>query len=261
MIINNTFINVNEYFAKNNVHDATIIITHGLAEYSKYYDEIAKYLQTNDFNVITYDLKGHGKSFGKRGSINSYKEYLKDLSELVSYAKKKTKKVYLIGHSLGGVITNLYVLKYGNVDGVIISSSPTFYLPAIEKIKYFPFKYFLRNKKMYTNFKDSRLLNNNNYVKDVYDLEYYYFNIGHEVLYKGIKYLNKNFDKYLTPVLFIHSKSDELVDYKHSENIYKKISSKDKNIILLDKSYHNIFNDIEKELVYKNILDWLVERV
>lgn len=260
MIINDIFLNVNEFEAIDKSNDVTVIVTHGLAEYSKNYKELAEFLQNNNFNVITYDLRGHGKSLGKRGYVKSYDDYVSDLKELVNYAKKKTSKVFLIGHSMGGIITNLYVVKYGNINGVIVTSSPVDLLPSIQKIKRFPFKKLLGNKQLRTSFTDTRLLHKINYVDDIYDLRKYYSIIGVEVLYFGIKYLNKNINNYRIPALFIHGKKDQLVPCEHSQKIYDLIPSKDKQIILFENSLHNIINDIEKEEVKNEILKWLVER-
>lgn len=260
MIINDIFLNVNEFEANDKSEDVTVIVTHGLAEYSKNYKELAEFLQDNNFNVITYDLRGHGKSLGKRGYIKSYDDYVSDLKELVNYAKKKTTKVFLIGHSMGGIITNLYVVKYGNVNGVIVTSSPFDYLPSIDKIRKFPFKKLLGLKQLKTSFTDTRLLHEINYVDDIYDLKKYYAKIGVEVLYYGIKYLNENISNYKVPALFIHGKKDKLVPYEHSEKISKSIESTDKTLSLYENSLHNIINDIEKEEVKAEILKWLVER-
>lgn len=259
MIINDIFINVNEYQAKNNEKDSTIIFTHGLAEYSKSYIEIAEFFQSKGYNVITYDLRGHGKSYGKRGYVDSYKDYVSDLNELVIYAKKKSKKVYLVGHSMGGIITNIYAATYNNVDGIIISSSPTNYLNSIKSIRFVP-KVLINNKKLKTNFDDSKLVANNTYIKDEFDLDYVYLKIATEVLIKGIKRLKKSYYKYTLPALFLYSQKDLLVDYSNGQYIMDHIASKDKQLNVYSNSNHNIFNDIEKHQIYNDMLKWLEDR-
>lgn len=260
MIINKTFIYVKQYNAVNNNKDTTIIITHGLAAYSKSYIETAEYFVKQGFNVITYDLRGHGRSLGKRGSIDSYKTYLKDLHELVLLAKKEVSNIYLIGHSLGGVITNLYALKYNNVDGVIIAASPTDYLPMTNKLRYIP-GFLVNNKKLQTNFHDTKLVTDGSYTKDAYDLDYVSLNITTAVLVKGIRKLKKNYIKYITPALFLYSEQDLLVPKSNGEYILNNISSKDKELIIYEKSKHNVFNDIEKETIWNDITKWIDKRL
>ena len=60
MIINDTFVNVNEY-NQNSKLDTTIIITHGLGEYSKSYIETAEKLMNLEnlttrisFKILVY---------------------------------------------------------------------------------------------------------------------------------------------------------------------------------------------------------------
>lgn len=260
MIINNTFIYVKQYHAVNNVKDTTIIITHGLAAYSKSFIDTAEYLQSNGFNVIIYDLRGHGRSLGKRGSIDSYKSYIKDLHELVLHAKKETSNIYLIGHSLGGVITNLYVTKYNNVDGAIVAASPTDFLPMTNKLRYIP-SFLINSKKLSTNFHDTKLVTDGSYTKDSYDLDYVTVKITTEVLIKGIKKLKKNFSKYTTPVLFLYSEQDLLVPKSNGEYIMENIASKDKKLIVYKNSKHNIFSDIEQVTAWDDIIKWIDERL
>ena len=260
MIINDSFININKYLAKENKNDTTLVFTHGLAEYSKSYIEIATFFQEKGFNVITYDLRGHGKSFGKRGDIESYQEYLDDLNEIVIMAKKLSSKVFLVGHSMGGIITNLYTSLNNNVNGVIISSSPTDYLDRVKSMRYLP-KFLVNNKRLKTSFNDPKLTANLNYVKDAYDLDYVYIRITTEVLVRAIKKLKRNYKNYTTPALFLYSKKDELVNYTNGEYIMSMIKSEDKELILYENSNHNIFIDIEKEQIYFDILKWLNDRI
>lgn len=83
-----------------------LIVTHGLGEYSKrhqyMYDLFAQY-----FNICIYDLRGHGLSTGKRGAVNNFKDYTKDLGEVVEYLKEGylMDRFVLFGHSMGGLIT------------------------------------------------------------------------------------------------------------------------------------------------------------
>lgn len=261
MIVKDNFINVNEFIPnENNSKNTTLIITHGMGEYSKSYKEAAEALKEKGFNVITYDLYGHGKSFGKRGYIKKYQYYLNDLDRLVKYAYENTKNVFLIGHSMGGVITNLYASIYNNINGVIVTSSPTDYLPKLSKVRYIP-KVFLNNKRSRTNFKDSKLVHENNYVVDGYDLEYIYFKLINEVLFKGIRRLKKNYKKYVTNALFIYSSSDEIVSPSNGKYIMEKIISKDKTLLVYENSYHNIFNDVEKDMLIEDISKWVIERI
>ena len=110
MLINNILLHVK----KDNVENAkaTIIITHGIAEHSGRYQEITDVLNKEGFNVVRYDVRGHGQSQGRRGALKSYHQMIDDLHELVIEEKKNSDlKIFLIGHSMGGLIVNMYWVK------------------------------------------------------------------------------------------------------------------------------------------------------
>src|SRR5690554_4338854 len=110
-------INYNLYKTTSKTKNKTVIITHGLAEYSKSYIMFKDALNKAGYDVITYDLRGHGKNITSRGTVNSYTDLLDDLDYLVNEAYKNTNKVFLYGHSLGGVIVNLYTNTKRKTDG------------------------------------------------------------------------------------------------------------------------------------------------
>src|SRR5690606_41727705 len=88
---------------------ATVIITHSIALHSIYYRKLADLLNQGGFNVVLYDVRGHGNSQGKRGDIKSVFIFTDDLHALVLETKKAyTLPVYPSGNSIGAVITNIY---------------------------------------------------------------------------------------------------------------------------------------------------------
>ena len=49
------------------------VITHGLAEHSECYHPLAKMLSDDGWLVYAWDLRGHGRSEGKRGYIKNFR--------------------------------------------------------------------------------------------------------------------------------------------------------------------------------------------
>lgn len=236
--------------------DKTIIITHGIAEYSKSYLEFSKKLSANGYHVITYDLRGHGKSKTERGTVNSYHELLDDLDFLVNRAYKNTNKVYLYGHSLGGVVVNLYTKLRRKTDGIIIAASPIKNSFLLRVLSLFPKK--ITNKiKVTTNFKDPNLSHNYIYKKDEFDLDYFSFKYINEVLIKGLKELNKGKINQDLPVLYIYSKNDKLAKLKNGKTLYNKTINEDKTLLIYEKSRHNLHLDIEKKRLFNDCIKWL----
>jgi len=84
----------------------TVLITHGLAEHSDCYHPLAKQLAQEKWNVWGWDLRGHGRSEGKRGCVRDFADFMKDLGAFVHFYRLQsdlpsTQKLILFGHSLG----------------------------------------------------------------------------------------------------------------------------------------------------------------
>jgi carboxylesterase len=69
-------------------------------------------------------------------------------------------------------------------------------------------------------------------------------------LLKFFDHLKIDLKEIYAPTLIIYSKNDHVMDSKSAITIYNNISSKDKRILKLEKSYHILTLDIEKEKVF-----------
>src|ERR1700712_660798 len=78
-------------WSKEEPAQGTIIISHGLAEHSECYHPLAKVLAENGWYVIGWDLRGHGRSEGKRGYVKDFGEYQKDLEVFIRLTRKDPK--------------------------------------------------------------------------------------------------------------------------------------------------------------------------
>src|SRR5271155_2393190 len=84
---------------------ADVLLTHGLGEHSAKYGHVAGFFAQNGYRLCTYDLRGHGRSHGRRGHVNRYAELLDDLEMVMNYYKRDEVPMFLYGHSLGGEVT------------------------------------------------------------------------------------------------------------------------------------------------------------
>ncbi|MFT6846029.1 MAG: acylglycerol lipase, partial [Flavobacteriales bacterium] len=105
---------------------AVIILVHGIGEHSKVYKSWAKRFNQEGYNVVSFDLRGHGLSGGKRGHIPIYRAYMSDLSMIYRQVKTKypSMPIMLYGHSLGGNIVLHFLLKKRKFIIGAVASSP-----------------------------------------------------------------------------------------------------------------------------------------
>ena len=94
--------------------DKWLIVTHGIAEHH------ARHYYLNDlfpdFNLFFYDLRGHGRSGGERGSIDNFGQFYDDLKEVIQFSQSqfRMKKYALYGHSMGSLITAGTMQRYAS---------------------------------------------------------------------------------------------------------------------------------------------------
>lgn len=102
-----------------------IALVHGLGEHSGRYQPVAGRFCQLGLATISFDLRGHGRSEGKRGHIPSYETALDDIDHLLSEAALRfpQKPRFLYGHSLGGALVLYHLMRRApDVAGAIVTS-------------------------------------------------------------------------------------------------------------------------------------------
>ena len=83
----------------------SLLLVHGGLDHARNWDWVARALR-EDFHVYALDLRGHGNSEQAPGALYSIAEHVLDLSALADIINDFP--LYIIGHSLGGIITLHY---------------------------------------------------------------------------------------------------------------------------------------------------------
>lgn len=106
-----------------------LVVTHGMGEHMERHLHLLK-LFPQQFNILIYDLRGHGRSEGERGNVKHFSDYRKDLQSVIDYLQSEfaMKKFIVFGHSLGGLITADWLQNEAKVEcypeKVFLSSPP-----------------------------------------------------------------------------------------------------------------------------------------
>ncbi len=85
----------------------SVLVTHGYMEHCGRYHELANVLVRAGWAALTYDVRGHGHSFGPRGYVERFSDYLDDLAAAHTAARALAPGApsVLLGHSHGSLIT------------------------------------------------------------------------------------------------------------------------------------------------------------
>ncbi len=239
-----------------------VFIVHGICEHSGRYEFLAKSLNKAKYSVITYDLRGHGKSEGKKGYIKSFTEHVNDLSYVIDKFKNNQGKQFLIGHSMGGLIGHLYMVGEPKVDGYIASGAPTDYLKKVKPLRLIGYKWFgflnVHNKFGKNTLTHDKMIEQY-YRSDPLNLKKYHVRLAGEMFVSGVKYLYNLLYRNDKPILILHGGVDPIVPVEHSKRLYNLLSTHDKKIIIYENNYHEIFNELNKETVIEDCVRWLNE--
>lgn len=251
--------------------EGIVVIVHGLGEHSGRYSNIINELDGKNMSIYAPDHRGHGKSGGKRGHINSFMDYIYDLKIFIDLIKEDSKKLPLIllGHSMGGVIALKYALTYPeDISHLILSSSgfvPTLEVPEWKTgmagflSKYIPTLSMSNGLNLEHLSHDSEVIDayeNDPLVHDRVSSRWYveFTNACQECLNRA--------SELKLPLLIFHGKNDMIVSYKGSEKVYENASSKNKELHIFDNLYHEAMNEIKKERkkVLSIVSKWILKR-
>ena len=88
----------------------SVLFVHGLGEHGGRYARLAEVVRSLGLDLYAMDLRGHGRSQGRRGHVPEFACYLRDLDRLRRRAGRETtgRATFLVGHSLGGLVVGRY---------------------------------------------------------------------------------------------------------------------------------------------------------
>lgn len=244
-----------------------LIFIHGLNEHSGRYIHVMDKFK-DEFECFSFDFRGHGHSEGKRSYVNSFEELVMDLASFVDLVvqKTKSKKVFLVGHSMGGQITLNYLATkmHPQICG-FMTSSPNiriaFKLHYLErKVGQFLSTYF-----------PSTLLPNhispNDLTHDQKEREAYAQDrlINKTVTARLGFALVKNQEDTLMdlasridlPALMMHSGSDRVCAKEGTIDFFNALPNTDKTLKIYDGAFHELFNEYLKDDVFNDMKKWL----
>ena len=246
---------------------ATLVLTHGIAEHSEAYHEVALDLVPKGWDIYAMDLRGHGRSEGRRGAIDDFHRYSRDLDRFVRYLRSgplKDSKVPMVmfGHSMGGLITLRYLVDQGEASPAIaaVLSSPALGISMpISPIKEFAAHALVR-------FLPTVTLPNDIPYDKLTHIEERWKKYPGDVLrhdkispamYFGMleafEKVGAGASRIKIPTLIVAAGDDHIVSRPAIESYFPKIGADKKKLIVYEKSYHEVLNDIEREQVIGDI--------
>ena len=91
---------------------AAIVLVHGFGDHSGRYDAVGEFFAGLDVSMFALDLRGHGRSEGRRGYVPRFDTFLEELDGFSSEVRRRVSPsvpLFLLGHSMGGLIALRYL--------------------------------------------------------------------------------------------------------------------------------------------------------
>ena len=255
-----------QYWLPEDEPEAILLVVHGLAEHSGRYMNVVNFLVPSGYAVYGIDHIGHGKSDGKKGYVQRFEDYTTTLKKYFDMVREwqPEKPIFLVGHSMGGLISAAYLLKYQDELTGAVLSGPGIKVPdTISQATIFAGNIlsFIMPKAGLVQL-DAEGVSRDPAVVDAYASDPLVYTgkitarLGAELL-KAMKRVTEQAPKIRLPIMIVQGSDDKLVDPSGAQLLYDLVSSKDKTIKIYNGFYHEVFNEPEHEIVLNDVKIWI----
>ncbi len=216
-------------------------------------------------SVHAFDLRGHGRSPGRR-ALTDVEQCVDDHLAARARLAEQPLPVFLLGHSLGGIVTATSVVRdASNVAGVILSSPALLVsanaltrlfarlvsaaAPALP-VKFLPPAGLSRIPEQVQAFVADPLIHHGGMPA----------RLAASILFTS----RDNWAHYAAwpvPALAFHGTTDSFTELEGSRRFVDAISSADRTLHVVDGGYHELLNDLGAEETLRVVLTWLERRL
>ena len=249
---------------------AVLVVIHGVGEHSDRYLNVVDNLVPEGYVLYAYDQRGHGKSPGQRGYLESWDEYRSDLKQFLDLVHQREPglPVFMYGHSHGALIAlDFLINESNNLSGALVSGSPLASDDAASPMLVAAAKILSR---VWPTFSLDSPINPAQLSCDARVVQKYQ---DDPAVFKiltarwGTEYLKTQDEvraqasKIDVPILIIHGGEDSLCDPQGSQYLYEQVSSTDKTLKIYPSYFHEIHNEPGHITVIQDMNEWMSARL
>ncbi|WP_102349551.1 alpha/beta hydrolase [Bacillus sp. Marseille-P3661] len=212
-------------------------------------EPLVNYLETRtNWHIEMVTLPGHGEQLNLKGV--GYEKWIQEVEENIKDLQKKCNTIYLIGFSMGGIISAHLATKYPINKLVLLSAAA----------------YYLNPKQMLIDVKDMTIdgLRGNlaeNVLYKRYRKKFKETPISATFQFqKLVKALRPSLQQLDIPTLVVQGEIDGVVPKKSADYIYQTIPTNDKELLFLENSKHHVCHDADQHQLFAAIERFLRER-
>lgn len=243
---------------------AVIVLVHGLGEHSGRYAHVATRLSKEDLAMMTFDLRGHGRSEGKRGDAPSFDAYMQDLGEFQKLVERRfeTAPCFFYGHSMGGLLLLNYLIRnQPPIRGAVVSAAGLHTPLTKQKAKlalvkrlsgWFPQLALPSGLDANAISRDQEVVQR--YKTDPLVHGWVTLRMAQATI-PAIDFVFQHADEIKVPLLILHGTADQLTYPSGSEELAQRVPRA--KLVLFEGLAHELHNEPEKEQVFQTVLKWI----
>ncbi len=244
---------------------AALAVVHGFGEHSGRYGNVVSWFVPKGYAVYALDLRGHGRSPGQRGYLDGFAQVRGDLRAFLDlvHGEEAGRPLFLLGHSLGGLIVLNYALHDPSGLAGVVASGALLSQPGVSPILLSLSRLLSR---VWPRFSlnvglDVTALSHDQAVVDAY---------VHDPLVHGkgtprlsteiaaaVEWTQAHAADWVVPLLMVHGGADRLCAPEASRLFFDHVSFADKERIEYEGFFHEVFNEVGKERVLADVEAWL----
>ncbi len=251
---------------------ASLIITHGQGEHSECYVRVVEALKDLPINIYALDLRGHGRSEGSRGVVKDFDEYVFDLEAFFEFLKKEKQiskePILMLGHSMGGLIQTKALLDHPewNIKAQILSS-PLFGLtkkvPVAKDLGAIALSMLAPNVTLWNEILPKDLTRDAEVLKEFEKDPYRHDRISSSCylgFFKAQRSVQVRLKKLQTPTLMQISTKDPVISTEKAREYFDQFICEKKKLEYSSRK-HEIYNDIEREVVLHDLVQFIESKI
>lgn len=245
----------------------TFAVVHGLGEHSGRYARFAKGMAEHGYATYAVDLRGHGKSPGQRGHVDSWSRWTDDVSAFVRHVEGLVDgEVVPLGHSFGGaaLLSTVLAGKLPHSRRFVVSS-PALRLKVTVpawKLKLGAAASRIAPKLAMSNEVDPGAVSRIPEVVEAYRTDpLVHSKISSRMFteWQGATgEILSQAGEIKVPFLILAGTADALIDPEGSRALHEKAPALSE-LHLLEGRYHEPFNDLDSDEVFRLIAGWLAK--
>lgn len=246
-----------------------VLIIHGYGEHFRRYTHVVDAYRKAGFGVFGFDLRGHGQSGGRRGHVKRFDDYLDDVSTALRAIRERAPDAptFLLGHSMGGLITFLYLAERAiDLVGAVISSPMMGFavkIPFWKASLGTALSQIVPALTMASEV-DAAVLSHDPTVGATYVADPLVHQVATARWFTEAKEAQAralvDASQIEQPVLVLQAGDDQIVEPDATKRFFGLINSSDKELIVYDGLYHELFNELEAEEIIEKSVTWMVDR-